>query len=212
VSPPRRDALISDFGGVLTSPLLDAFAAVQAEVGIPLDALGRAMAALAERDGVQPLFELETGRMSERDFLARLERAMSDDLGRPVPMDGFAEAWFAHLHPNEELFAYYRRLRERGVTLAICTNNVREWEPRWRAKLPIDEIFDVVVDSAFVGLRKPDPAIYALTLERLGRPAEQVVFVDDVEDNVAAARALGLAAVHFTATDAAIEAIEAALA
>ena len=61
-----------------------------------------------------------------------------------------------------------RELRERGYKLAICTNNVREWEPLWRAKLPVDEIFDVVVDSAFVGMRKPEPRIYEITLERLG--------------------------------------------
>ena len=65
------------------------------------------------------------------------------------------------LAANDELFAYYRRLHARGIRLAICTNNVREWEPLWRAKLPIDEIFETVVDSAFVGVRKPDPAIYA---------------------------------------------------
>ena len=55
----------------------------------------------------------------------------------------------------------------------MLTNNVREWEPLWRAKLPIDEIFEVVVDSAFVGMRKPEPEIYALTLERLGLPARR---------------------------------------
>ena len=47
---------------------------------------------------------------------------------------------------------------------------MREWEPLWRPKLPIDEVFDVVVDSAFVGTRKPEPEIYAITLERLGLP------------------------------------------
>ena len=64
---------------------------------------------------------------------------------------------------------FVRELRGRGVRAALLTNNVREWEPLWRAKLPeIDELFEVVVDSAFVGLRKPDPAIFELTLERLG--------------------------------------------
>ena len=64
---------------------------------------------------------------------------------------------------------FVRELRGRGVRAALLTNNVREWEPLWRAKLPeVDELFEVVVDSAFVGLRKPDPAIYELTLERLG--------------------------------------------
>ena len=65
------------------------------------------------------------------------------------------------------MIEHMRRLRERGYKMAICTNNVREWEHLWRAKLPIDEIFDVVVDSGFVGSRKPEPRIYELTLERL---------------------------------------------
>ena len=67
-------------------------------------------------------------------------------------MDGFGERYFAQLAPNERMIDYMRELRERGYKLAICTNNVREWEQRWRAMLPVDEIFDVVVDSAFVGI------------------------------------------------------------
>ncbi len=89
---------------------------------------------------------------------------------------------------------------------------MREWEPLWRAKLPeIDEIFEVVVDSAFVGMRKPDPRIYELTLERLGCQAADCVFLDDLEVNCEAARELGMAAVRFEDTDGAIAAVEAAL-
>jgi putative hydrolase of the HAD superfamily len=105
-----------------------------------------------------------------------------------------------------------RALKDRGYRMAICTNNVREWEPLWRAKLPVDEIFAVVVDSGFVGLRKPEPEIYALTLERLGVPAHAALFVDDVELNCEAARALGMRTVWFRSTDQAIEEIESALA
>jgi putative hydrolase of the HAD superfamily len=103
---------------------------------------------------------------------------------------------------------YVRELRERGLRTALLTNNVREWEPRWRAKLPeLDEIFEVVVDSAFVGMRKPERAIYELTLERLRgvRPAE-CVFVDDLEHNCEAARDLGMKAVRFESADQAIPA------
>ena len=80
-----------------------------------------------------------------------------------------------------------RDLKGRGYRMALLTNNVREWEPLWRAMLPVDEIFEVVVDSAFVGIRKPEPEIYELTLERLGGGigARECLFVDDVEDNVA---------------------------
>jgi putative hydrolase of the HAD superfamily len=69
----------------------------------------------------------------------------------------------------------------------------------WRAKIPsIDEIFELIVDSAFVGTRKPDPRIYEMTLERLGGvAAEECAFVDDVDVNCEAARALGMHAVQF---------------
>ena len=70
-------------------------------------------------------------------------------------MHDFGERFFEHLHPNERMLEFMRGLRDRGYKLGICTNNVREWEPMWRAKLPVDEIFSVVVDSAFVGPASP---------------------------------------------------------
>jgi putative hydrolase of the HAD superfamily len=204
----RFQAVISDFGGVLTSPLEQAFTGFAKDTGISLAALGTAMATLGSELGANPLHELETGRLSERDFLGGLERALGDG----VSMARFADHYFARLRPNEQLFEYLRGLHGRGLRLALCTNNVREWESHWRTMLPIDEIFDVVVDSGFVGVRKPDPEIYALTLERLGGPdPERVLFVDDVEDNCAGARAAGMTAVHFVDTDQAIADIEAAL-
>src|SRR5258708_17547232 len=164
----RFEAIVSDFGGVLTSPLLDSFVAFQNSSGISLEALGKAMAAIAGRTGANPLFELETGRMTEAGFLHALGEELTDQLGRPVELHGFGERYFDNLHPNERMIEYMRELRGRGYRMAICTNNVREWEQLWRAKLPVDEIFDVVVDSAFVGSRKPEPRIYEITLERVG--------------------------------------------
>jgi putative hydrolase of the HAD superfamily len=206
------EAIISDFGGVLTSPLLDSFTAFQDSSGISLRELGSAMAAVASRNGANPLFELETGRMTEAAFLRSIADELTAQLGRKVELHGFGERYFEHLHPNERLIEYMRELRDRGYKLAICTNNVREWETRWRAKLPVDEIFDVVVDSAFVGTRKPEHRIYELTLERVGVPADAALLVDDIDVNCEAARALGIHAVWFRSNDQAIAEIEAALA
>jgi putative hydrolase of the HAD superfamily len=204
-------AIISDFGGVLTSPLAGAFAAFEAHTGIPLAELGRAMAAVGLRRGANPLFELETGRLSESEFLGELAAQLATQLEREVTLDGFGERYFADLEPNQRLIEYMRELRARGYALAICTNNVREWEARWRAMLPVEEIFDIVVDSAFVGVRKPEARIYELTLERLGVEAEAALFIDDIEINCDAARSLGLRSVWFRSTEQAIEETEAAL-
>jgi putative hydrolase of the HAD superfamily len=208
----RITAVISDFGGVLTSPLLNSFTAFQESSGIPLEQLGVAMAAVSARDGINPLFELETGRMSEAEFLRLLGVELSRQLGREVSLHGFGDEYFEHLQPNEPVIDYMRQLRGRGYKLAICTNNVREWSARWRSKLPVDEIFDVVVDSAFVGARKPEPRIYELTLERLGIAADTALLIDDIELNCTAARELGIRAVWFRSSEQAIAEIEAALA
>ncbi len=205
------EAVISDFGGVLTSPLLDSFADLQNSHGISLEALGKAMGAIWERDGAHPLFELETGRLTEPAFLQALGDELTAQLGHDVEMHSFGERYFAHLHPNEPMIDYMRELRDRGYKLAICTNNVREWERRWRAMLPVDEIFSVVVDSAFVGARKPEPRIYEITLERLGVPADAALMIDDIELNCDGASELGIRSVWFRCTEQAIEEIEAAL-
>jgi epoxide hydrolase-like predicted phosphatase len=206
------EAVISDFGGVLTSPLVDSFTAIQNDSGIPMAALGEAMMAMAEKTGANPLFELETGRMTEREFLSGLDHELSAKLGRDVHMHDFGERYFGYLEPNQRVIEYMRELRGRGYKMAICTNNVREWEHRWRAMLPVDEIFDVVVDSAFVGARKPEPKIFKVTLERLDVPAERSLLLDDIELNCNAARELGMHAVWFRSNDQAIEEIEEALA
>lgn len=207
----RIEAIVSDFGGVLTSPLVDSFVGVLGSSGVTFEELGKAMATLAERQGSNPLFELETGRLSEPQFMGALADELSARRGSRVELDEFGERYFRHLQPNEHLIDYMSGLHERGYKLAICTNNVREWEGRWRAMLPVDEIFDVVVDSAFVGSRKPERRIYEITLERLGTSSRETLFIDDVEVNCQAAREVGMEAIHFRATDQAIEAIEAAL-
>jgi putative hydrolase of the HAD superfamily len=203
-------AVISDFGGVLTSPLFQSFAAWQHESGLSFESLGQAMVRAAERSGIHPLYELEKGTITEAEFLRMLEA----ELEPGTSLSGMRDVYFEHLHPNRPMIELMRDLRGRGLRMALLTNNVREWEPQWRAKLPeLDEIFEVVVDSAFVGMRKPDPEIYALTLERLGGEVEaaECVFVDDVDVNCDTARSLGMRAVHFVDAEQAIPRVESLL-
>jgi putative hydrolase of the HAD superfamily len=204
-------AVVCDFGGVLTTPLIESFLHYQEESGIPFQDVVAAMGRLTERTGRNPLHELEKGAITEDEFLGSIEQEM----GGGVSLRELHQVYFDHLQPNEAMIDFVRSLRvERNMRSALLTNNVREWEARWRAMLPeIDEIFEVVVDSAFVGMRKPDPAIYELTVERLGdgiTPAD-CIFIDDIEVNCDAARALGMAAVQFHSTEHAIAEVEALL-
>jgi putative hydrolase of the HAD superfamily len=203
----RPRALICDFGGVLTSPLSEAIGSYAERSGISFEEIGEAMARIAERDGGHPLFELEKGHLSEADFMSRVE----EELGKPL---GRLSSYFESLRRNEPMIDYVREVRTRGVRTALLTNNVREWGRGWRAKLPdIDELFEVVVDSSAVGMRKPEPEIYELTLNRLGGgvDANACVFVDDTDINCDTARRLGMRAVLFEDTEQAIAELEAAL-
>jgi epoxide hydrolase-like predicted phosphatase len=202
-------AVISDFGGVLTNPLWEAFAGWNAKVGADPGILGMALQRAAEERGEHPLYALERGALTESEFTAIVQAQLPEE----IQLAGFSEIYFSHLHPNEPMIELMRELRDDGLRMALLTNNVREWEPLWRAKLPVDEIFEVVVDSAFVGMRKPEREIYELTLERLGGGlrAEECVFVDDLEVNCVTARELGMRVVHYVAADQAIPEIRAAL-
>jgi putative hydrolase of the HAD superfamily len=202
-------ALISDFGGVLTTPLSAGFLAYQEEAPITLEELGKGMQAAADAYGEHPLYALERGEITEQEFARRLAEQLHDgfDLAR------LRHLYFERIEPNAPMIRFVGDLRRRGMRTALLTNNVREWEPLWRAKLPeLDEIFEVVVDSAFVGMRKPEPGIYELTLERLGVRAEECLFVDDLEVNCEAAGALGMTAVRFGHAEQAIAELESALA
>jgi len=210
--PGRITTVISDFGGVLTTPLIQSFAAVQDETGVQFEELGNAMTRIQEEDGRHPLFELETGRLSETDFLRKLGDALEPALGHRPQLHRFREIYFDALHPNEPMIDLMRRAKERGYRMGLLTNNVREWEPVWRTMLPVDEIFEVVVDSGFVGMRKPDREIYDLTLERMGGPSPpECLFIDDTDVNCDTARELGMSAVHYRDNNQAIREIRATL-
>jgi putative hydrolase of the HAD superfamily len=209
----KLTTVISDFGGVLTTPLLGSFAAFQDRTGISAAALGNAMQAIAVEDGVHPLYELEMGRIAEVAFLERMAGALEPELGHRPEMHSFSQIYFDALEPNAPMIELLREIKDGGGhRLALLTNNVREWEPLWRSMLPVDEIFELVVDSAYVGMRKPDAAIYELTLDRLGGPtAQECLFIDDLLPNIEAARDLGMTAVHFRENAEAIPEIRSAL-
>ena len=147
---------------------------------------------------------MERGEITEDAFLALLTEHLEPLLGHHPEMHRFREIYFEALQPNPEMIELMRELKGEGYRMAMLTNNVREWEPLWRSMLPVDEIFETVVDSGFVGCRKPESKIYALTLDRLDEPAEACLFVDDVLINCEGARKAGLQAVHFQDNEQAI--------
>jgi putative hydrolase of the HAD superfamily len=141
-----------------------------------------------------PVHQLETGRLSAAEFDVLLAARLATLDGRGIDPHGLLSRVFAGMRPEPAMFALASELRALGVGVAVLSNSWGNSYPRNR----LDALFDPVVISGEVGLRKPLPPIYELTCKRLGLPAERVLFVDDAAPNVDGARAVGMPALLHT--------------
>ena len=206
----RVRALVCDYGGVLTNPLSETYEAFAEHYGISVHDILVALERAAELHGSWPMAELESARITEQEFLDRV-RAQLPQPAPELTAEDFRVAWFAGRRTNQEFVSFLHSVRPVVDVTALLTNNVAEWRETWRAGLPVDQLFDVVVDSSDEGVRKPDPEIYLRLLERIGIPAQECLFVDDVQANCDAAQDLGMRTVLFEDTATAIVDIRALL-
>ena len=184
-------AVAFDMGGVLTHSALGGLDRYATELGLPVGTLSAYF-----RD--DPLMaRLEVGAISAREFFKYVCVEAEAAHGRPIDIRRLVAAAEEGQHLNHDMLDVVAQVHERCTT-ALVTNNVAE--ATWRSTFPF-ELFDVVLDSSEIGVRKPDPRFYDELLIRLRRPAEQIAFVDDFAENLVPAAALGLAVVHFTGLD-----------
>ena len=192
---PPVEAVCFDFGGVFIDSPFAATAAAAEQLGIPADELLELVFGDYHRDGDHPWHRLERGEISFEDANAAIaELALAAGHEGVQPIDVLL-ALAGGYQVRDFMVDLVRDLRERGIRTGIITNNIAEFGTMWRSMIPVDELFDDVVDSSEVAIRKPDPAIYLLACERLGVAPEATLFIDDHEGNVAAAAAVGMGAV-----------------
>jgi putative hydrolase of the HAD superfamily len=210
------EAVIWDYGGVISSPLFRGIDAFEADLGYPLGSVLELI--FGERayvggdaggdpsDGptapesavTHDWHRLEIGEITMLEYMTGVVERAPDIIGAPLDLDAYQRFMRdMPLGTHWPVVHRIRALRRDGIRLALLTNNVREFGDAWRSTFPVDELFEIVVDSSHVGMRKPDPRIYLLTCERVGVDPEAAVFLDDNRDNIEAARALGMDAVHF---------------
>ncbi|QUX24766.1 HAD family phosphatase [Nocardiopsis sp. MT53] len=207
----RIEAVVCDYGGVLTNPLHETLEHFARAAGLSADAILTAMGAAAAKVGADPMALLEVGAITEAEMVASITAELPEG-GWALPEDRtFGELWFAGRTGNHEFADFLRGLSMDGYRLALLTNNVVEWEDLWRATVPADELFEVVVNSAHEGVRKPDTEIYERLLARLGLTPDRCLFVDDLEDNLKPAAELGMATVRFQDNAQAVEEITSVL-
>ena len=184
MSPPDIQAVLFDFSGVLTT---SPWPTITASAGGDMTFLTGPY----HEDTDHPWHRLERGEISIDEWLAAVNAAAAD-AGRTLDLTPM-QTLLTDLAVHDDVVEHIGGLRADGYRTALVTNNVREAEAGWRAMIPVDDLFDIVVDSSSVGMRKPDPAIFTHTLDLLGGVApDRAVFLDDVESNLVGARLAGL--------------------
>nr|WP_241661264.1 HAD family phosphatase [Thermomonospora catenispora] len=199
-------AVITDWGGVLTSPLNEAIAHWIAAESIDEARYKAVMRrwvkqAYDARGGIlNPIHGLEDGSLPVAEFERMLAAELRTVDGRPVEGEGLIRRMFAAFRPVEPMYAALRAARSAGARIALLSNSWGNDYPRelW------DGLFDEVVISCEVGMRKPDERIFRHAVERLGLTPPECVFIDDIEHNVRAAEALGMVGVHHVDVNATI--------
>lgn len=186
----RLEAAVFDYGGVLTTPIGDSVRAWLEAEGIDPVSFIRALKAWLSRDAPHgtPIHRLETGELEPEEVGAHLAAELVRHDGRPVVTEGILGRLFAGMRVEPRMLDLVAELRGLGLRTALLSNSWGNAYPRER----LTGLFDEVVISAEVGLRKPQPEIYRLLLAGLGVEPERAVFVDDAEPNLEGARALGL--------------------
>ena len=203
-----------DFGGVLSPPLDELFLRYEEVTGIPVAVLKRAIGTVGAQSGLPPLAAIELAVVDERTWVGQLHdaiRAEHPDLDLSRSERDFGRQWFDGHVVNAGIRDLAVELLDADVRVGILSNNVVEWEPYWRPMVGLDDVVTDLVDSCRVGVRKPDPAIFALAAERNGVRPEDNILVDDLAENCAAARESGWRAIHFTDTPTAVAEVRAAV-
>lgn len=194
----RYKGLLVDFGGVLTSDVFASFRAFcEAEGLLPETVRDRFLEDPLARE---LLADLETGRISEEEFERRFAAVLEI-----ADHAGLIDRLFSGMEPDEAMVQAVRAAKRAGVRTGLLSNS---WGKGRYDRSAFPELFDGVVISGEVGIRKPDPEIYRRGAEAVGLAPEECVFVDDLRGNLKPARELGMATVHHTRADETIAELE----
>lgn len=193
---PELNGLILDWGGVLTTDLHSSMSAWADAEGVDLVDYTAVMREWFGQDlietTVNPIHALERGEIEVPEFEEKLASALSRRLGRQIQAEDLLKRLFAHFGAAHDMTALVRRAKAAGIQTALLSNS---WGNTYPDHL-FDGMFDVVVISGEVGMRKPEPEIFQYTLAKLDLPAATCVFVDDIRVNVDSAVQLGLVGIH----------------
>jgi putative hydrolase of the HAD superfamily len=185
-------ALIVDFGGVLTTPIQDSMEAFSNELGIEFDDFLRvALRAYVEGDD-DLVYDFEMGKLDEEEFSVQFAQRLAQATGKEIDPERFVQRMFGGMRLEEGMLDAVGKARAAGFKTGLLSNS---WGLSGYPRERLAEICDDVIISAEVGMRKPDPAMFELSVARLGVAPEAAIFVDDHPGHLKAAASVGMTTV-----------------
>jgi putative hydrolase of the HAD superfamily len=198
VPDSARRGLLVDFGGVLTTDVFVSFREFCVAEGLLPDTVRDRF--MKDPMARELLADLETGRLTEEEFESKFAAVL--DIERS---DGLIDRLFAGMRPDQTMLDAVRAAKRAGVRTGLISNS---WGHGRYDRTLFPELFDGVVISGDVGVRKPDPRIYELGAEAVDLPPSACVFVDDLPGNLKPARELGMATVRHVRAEQTISELE----
>jgi putative hydrolase of the HAD superfamily len=189
--------LLTDWGGVLTTDLFDSFGAFSEHEGLPSDAISRAFR--DDRELRELMLGLEVGTVDQEEFELRLAAHLGVD---PTDLIG---RLFAGSEPDEQMRAAIRAIHMAAIPTGLVSNS---WGTRRYPRELLSELFDAVVISGEVGIRKPAPEIYTIGADRIGVAPHECVYIDDLTANLTPAAELGMATIHHRSAEETVPQLE----
>lgn len=188
-------AVVFDFGGVYTGSPFTGVHGWHTERGLDPAVGLRAVFGPYDDDTDHPWHQLERGELALAAAAEQI-KAVAAEEGLDIDLFDLLSSMGGGGGVRQDVVDLTLGLRADGYRTALITNNVAEFSEGWRGLIPVDDLFEAIVDSSEVGMRKPDPRIFEMTLDQLGVGPDEAVFLDDAPGNVAAARALGMHAIE----------------
>jgi len=187
--------ILWDFGGVFTGSPFYSTGAYANHLGIEGATLVKLVLGYGMSDGDHHWHRLERGEITMNEAAKEAIAAVEASGVKGFDIRDFFKSMGGENESTKAMFEAAFRYKEMGLTQYILSNNIREFSSSWKSMLP-EKLFDGIIDSSEVGIRKPDPKIFKLALQISGKPADRTIFLDDYFEHIEVARQLGIEGIH----------------
>ena len=195
MSESHFECILWDFGGIFTGSPFYSIDIYSSHLGVKSQELIELVLGYGLDDGDHHWHRLERGERTMVEALEEIEVLTSTRGIEGFEIRDFFKSMGGKSDTTEEMFDAVRRYKDLGINQFILSNNILEFSSSWKSMLP-ENIFDGIIDSSEVGIRKPDPKIFMLALEIADNSADKTIFLDDYLEHVHVAEELGIKSIH----------------